>query len=152
MMNKTFIQESIIVLLVMLFIYTGVSKLVDMKGYKEAMHVQPLTGWMKQVSYALPVVEIIVALGLVFERSRHFFLWCYVLLMLAFTVYTALVVFHFFKQVPCICGGVIKAMNWTQHLVFNLFFLLLSMIALWMHRRQKDIMHNKGVSRKPWKE
>jgi putative oxidoreductase len=151
-MKKAVVLEFVVTLLVMLFVYTGVSKLIDMKGYQAAMHVQPFATWIKHLSYALPVVEIIVALGLVFERSRHFFLWCYVLLMLAFTVYMALVVFHFFKQVPCICGGVIKAMSWTQHLVFNLFFLLLSMIALWMHRRQKIFMHNKGVSRKPLTE
>ena len=30
--------------------------------------------------------------------------------------------FLFTPELSCSCGGVIKQMNWTQHLIFNIFF------------------------------
>jgi hypothetical protein len=35
-----------------------------------------------------------------------------------------------FGRIPCSCGGLISSLSWTQHLFFNLFFLLANAIVL----------------------
>jgi hypothetical protein len=57
-------------------------------------------------------------------------LYASLVLMLAFTIYTAAVLLHAFKYVPCSCGGVIRKLTWPQHLVFNLFFVGISVAAI----------------------
>ena len=68
------------------------------------------------------LLKPLIALALVFEKTRTAALYASLVLMLAFTVYAVLILLHFFTYVPCSCGGVIKRLTWKQHLVFNLFF------------------------------
>jgi len=65
----------------------------------------------------------------IFERMRLFGLVGSFLLLLAFSAYAALILLHYFPYVPCGCGGVIRYLSWPQHLVFNLFFAALALVA-----------------------
>lgn len=152
MTNKEIKLELIIALLLLLFAYTGVSKLIDLQAYKDALKLQPFPGWLYSFTTWLPFIEIIVALGLVVKAVRGFALYAYSVLMLAFTVYTGLVAFHFFKQMPCTCGGVISRLSWYQHFLFNISFLAVNCWAIRLHRNQDHLCINKVVSPKPLKE
>jgi hypothetical protein len=57
--------------------------------------------------------------------------------MSLFTVYTALVLFHFFSRVPCPCGGVIRRLKWWQHMVLNLVFVGLTIVVLILKKGKK---------------
>ena len=151
-MNREITLEWIIALLLLLFVYTGISKLLDMQAYKEALKLQHFPAWLYSLAVTLPFFEMIIALGLVFKMVRGIALYGYLILMLVFTGYTGLVAFHFFKQMPCTCGGVISRLSWTQHFLFNIFFLLISCWAIWLYRKQKHVCMHKGVSQKPLKE
>ena len=59
------------------------------------------------------------------------------ILMMLFTGYAGLVLAHYFGQVPCSCGGVLKNMGWTTHFVFNLFFLLLTAMGIYITYRER---------------
>jgi hypothetical protein len=67
-------------------------------------------------------------------------------LMSLFTIYTILVLSHFYDYVPCSCGGVIRRLTWPQHLFFNLFFVALSTLGIILQRRKvsKSILITKN--------
>ncbi len=121
MKNKTLLIIS--VLLVLLFTYTAFSKWMDMTGFTRDMHNQPFPRWMGDgLVLGLPVLEMGIAVLLLFEPTRLTGLRVAWVLMGLFTLYTLLVLAHVFNRIPCSCGGVIKLLSWKQHLVFNLFF------------------------------
>lgn len=59
------------------------------------------------------------------------------LLMTAFTIYIVLIISGYFPKVPCTCGGVIRALGWKAHLVFNLIFLSAAILALYSTRKRE---------------
>ena len=118
-------------LLILLFSYTAISKFIDMNGFAYDMHNQPFPRWLSTILiYALPPIELLIALLLLFDKTRYTGLWAAGILMGLFTVYTCLVLLKVFYKVPCSCGGVIKRLSWKQHLFFNLFFLILIFSAI----------------------
>jgi putative oxidoreductase len=124
-------------LLILLFIYTGASKLLDMERFVSEVNNQPVPGSLKPfLAWGLPVLEIIIAICLLFDRWRSIGFFGSMTLMFLFTAYTALVLLRVFNRIPCSCGGVIRQLTWPQHLVFNIFF---SFIAVWGY-----IKHTQG--------
>jgi putative oxidoreductase len=72
--------------------------------------------------------------ALMFERTRLAGFYASLALMIVFTIYTGIILLHFFRYIPCSCGGVIKKLTWKQHLVFNLFFVVLSILGIILKR------------------
>lgn len=129
MKNKILLIISL--LLVLLFTYTAFSKWIDMAGFTSDMHNQLFPRWMGDgLMVVLPVMEMGIVLLLLFERTRLAGLQMAFVLMALFTLYTLLVLTHVFNRIPCSCGGVIKLLSWKQHLVFNLFFGLISWVGM----------------------
>jgi putative oxidoreductase len=83
---------------------------------------------------------------LIFERTRMVGFISSFVLMTLFTIYTGAILLHFFDYVPCSCGGVIRKLTWPQHLVFNLFFVGLSVTGIVLQRRSysKSILITKN--------
>lgn len=126
-------------LLVLLLTYTAASKLLDFEQFRSSMLNQELPRWMARVLvYSLPEVELLTALLLIVPASRLVGLYVSLILMVLFTGYTGLVAVHFFGRVPCSCGGVLRVMGWKVHFVFNLFFLLLTVIGIYRERRARQ--------------
>lgn len=129
--------EVISSLLVLLFLYTSLSKWLEFKRFTGEMYNQPfphaLTPW---IIWLLPISEVVIVLALLFEKTRLAGLWASFILMLLFTVYTILILAHVFKRVPCTCGGVIKKLSWNQHLFFNLFFVGISLAGILLKRNE----------------
>jgi putative oxidoreductase len=123
-MKKAILIYILATLLLMLFLYTGFSKLLDFDAFHRAMLKQPFPHWLAWVlAWLLPCIELIISVCLYFEKTRRKGFYASAFLMTAFTLYIAAVLLHFFRWVPCTCGGVIKYLSWTRHLYFNLFFL-----------------------------
>ena len=138
--------EVISSLLVLLFLYTSLSKWLDFKTFTGEMNNQPFPNWMTPwLVWILPVGEVLIVLALLFEKTRMKGLWASLILMSLFTIYTALILLKVFKRIPCSCGGVIKHLNWNQHLVFNLFFTGISIAGILLKRRdfREDKTPNK---------
>jgi len=136
-MKSTTITAIICSLLVFLFVYTALSKLHDYRGYTTDMYNQPLPHWLTVVlTPVLPVAELGIAACLMTDRWRATGCYLSFLLMLAFTFYTLLVLFHTFRYVPCSCGGMIKSLSWGEHLALDLFFLLLSAAGIFLLKKQ----------------
>jgi hypothetical protein len=91
------------------------------------MHRQILPDFAKAtLIYALPPVELLAAVLLLFDRTQLAGFELSLGLMAAFTIYVGLAVFRVFNEVPCSCGGVINKMGWDGHFLFNIFFTLLA--------------------------
>jgi hypothetical protein len=121
----------ICVLLVFLFVYAAVSKLANWTTFVSDMNNQPFPAFLKPVLvWAVPLIELAIVGLLIFDTTRLIGLYASLVLMIAFSFYTAVVLLHFFAYVPCSCGGIIKNLSWGQHLVFNLFFVLIALIAI----------------------
>ncbi|PWS26158.1 hypothetical protein DHW03_15290 [Pedobacter yonginense] len=118
-------------LLILLFVLTGVEKVVKFQEFKAQMSLQVFDkSILPVVTYFIPIAEIVCAGMLLFAKSRFAGFYLSALLMLAFMVYAALIVLHLFENHPCPCGGPIKHMNWRFHLVFNSIFLLFAVLGI----------------------
>jgi len=143
---QKFILESTVVLLVILFLYTALSKFLDLESFRYDMHNQPLPkGLSATLVWLVPLIEITIVIALLFERSRLAGLYGALVLMSSFTIYTGLVLAKAFHRIPCSCGGVIKQLTWPQHLIFNLFFVGITYIAIKLNG--KDFTRYNRVDR-----
>jgi hypothetical protein len=137
-MRRKIIIEIISSLLILLFLYASVSKWLAFKSFVGDMNNQPFPNWMTPwLVWSIPSMEVLIVLLLIFDRTRLPGLYASLVLMGAFTVYTAAVLLHAFKFVPCSCGGVIRKLTWPQHLFFNLFFVGITVAGIILLRKNQ---------------
>jgi putative oxidoreductase len=142
MAKRQLLIELISSLLIMLFLYASISKFLDFKRFIGDMNNQPLPNSLTPfLVWAIPCLEIAIAVALIFERTRMAGLYGALVLMILFTIYTGSILLHFFSYVPCSCGGVIKKLTWNQHLFFNLFFVALSTTGIVLQYRKSNQTH-----------
>jgi hypothetical protein len=136
--------DVIIFLLMILFIYAAASKLLDYSNFKHYLNRLPLFGRVAiTMALGIPLVELLVAAMLFMPRFRLIGLYSSLVLMLGFTAYIAYMLFFVeIEKRPCACGGVLNSMNWLQHLIFNIVFILLAGIGIRLHTRQKEYAHS----------
>lgn len=114
-----------------LFVYAAVSKLLDFETFETQLGQSPLlSAYAKPVAIGVPLLELLISLLLVFKRSRRIALYGFFAMMVMFTTYIVIIL-NFTDFVPCSCGGVLETLGWTEHLIFNGVFVLLSGYLLW---------------------
>lgn len=130
-MKKSILTEVLTSLLILLFLYASISKYIDFAAFKRSMHHQPFPFWLSTIFiWTVPPIEISIAVLLIVPFTRLAGLYASLVLMSLFTFYIAGILLHFFPYVPCSCGGVISRLSWGQHLVFNVFFLLVAYLSI----------------------
>ncbi|UGU15739.1 hypothetical protein LS482_18915 [Sinomicrobium kalidii] len=130
-------MEIIAFLLVILFMYTGMTKLLDHTQFYYSLINSPLFEDKSLISFIssfIPIVEIIIALCIAFPKTRLKGLYGAFILMCLFTVYVGGILV-FSPNRPCSCGGVISSLDWGEHLIFNVCFTLLALTGILLHRR-----------------
>jgi uncharacterized membrane protein YphA (DoxX/SURF4 family) len=131
-MKKSIIIEIICFLFILLFVYASLMKLRDVDQFVAQLQQSPLLlPFAKWVSWVIPSIELIVAALLVIRRFQLIGLIASFALMVMFTVYIG-VILTFEDHVPCSCGGILSKMGWTEHLIFNLVFVLLSIAGIYL--------------------
>jgi putative oxidoreductase len=132
MKKRYAITEVISAIFIFLFVYTALSKIFTFNLFAQTLKETPLIGGIAiYIAILLPAVELILSLLLLIPRTRRFGLYSTFALMLVFTLYLGYMIL-FTPHRPCTCGGVLEKMTWTQHLIFNIFFTILSLIAILM--------------------
>lgn len=117
-------------LFVFLFIYAAISKLLDYNDFSIKIGQSPLLSpFAGYVAIGVPVLELIIAVGLLLPSWRITSLFASLCLMTAFTVYI-FIILNFSSFVPCSCGGILEKLGWTEHLIFNLVFVVLAIVGL----------------------
>ncbi|TDE51271.1 DoxX family protein [Flavobacterium sp. GT3P67] len=132
--TKSILLDCICYLYVVLFVYAAVSKLLDFENFQVQLGQSPLlsafAGW---VSWGVPIVELIIALLLVFPRFRLLGLYAAFSLMVMFTSYI-IIILNFSPFVPCSCGGILENLKWREHLIFNILFVLFGVFAIFFYK------------------
>ncbi len=119
-------------LLIFLFIYASISKLLDYEKFRVQIGQSPLLTTMSDfVVWFIPLAEVVISVLLVFSRSRLAGLYLAFGLMTLFSAYI-IAILNFGVFVPCSCGGILQNMTWDTHLIFNLFFVLICIIAIYL--------------------
>lgn len=129
-MKKTTIIESIAFLYMVLFLYTGASKLMEYSVFKEQIAESPILAPVAPViGILLPVTEIVLVLLFFIPRWRLKVFYASLTLMSLFTLYV-IGILIFDDTLPCSCGGVMEALSWPQHIIFNSAFIVLALVAI----------------------
>lgn len=119
--------------LVMLFIYTGTSKLIGHDIFISQLSKVPLAGiYAVLISWVVPATEIIGAVLFVFPKTEITAWWIATIMLTIFTVYIAAMM-SFAPLLPCSCGGIMAALSWKQHLVVNSILSILGWTKLYCH-------------------
>lgn len=114
----------------LLFLYAAVSKLLDFENFRVQLGQSPLlSAFASTVAVLVPAIEIIIALLLLTNKGRFIGLIGGTALMAMFSAYIYIIL-HYSAFVPCSCGGVLEKMDWNQHLIFNIAFVVMSAIAI----------------------
>ncbi|SEL75637.1 hypothetical protein SAMN04488505_1021030 [Chitinophaga rupis] len=140
-------QEIICSLLIILFVYTGLNKLLDYEKFRFELGRSPfLQDLAPFIARTLPVGELMIALLIILKRTRLLGVYLSFALMALFTGYIWLML-HDANDLPCSCGGVLAAMSWNDHLIFNIAFTVLALIAILLQDRINASSAQKQVPR-----
>jgi uncharacterized membrane protein YphA (DoxX/SURF4 family) len=130
---KSIFIEVICMLYILLFVYAATSKLFDFENFQVQLGQSPLlsafTDW---ISIVVPVIEYVICILILIPKFRLIGLFAAYGLMAMFTIYI-FIILHYTSFVPCSCGGVLEKLNWNQHLIFNIFFVVLAALAILFH-------------------
>lgn len=141
MKKKTLIIEIISFLYILLFVYAAIAKLIDYEKFRVQLDQSPLlmafSGW---VAWAVPLSEIIIAFMLMSKRFQLAGFYAAFFMMVMFTAYI-IVILNFADHVPCSCGGILESMGWTEHLIFNIVFVLFALTGIILLNRQSTGKH-----------
>ena len=131
--TKKVALEIICFLFILLFTYAAVTKLIDYQKFTVQIGQSPLlTDFAGVLAWAVPGVELLIAGMLAITRLRMVGLYAAFSLMVMFTAYI-IAILQFSDSIPCSCGGVLEAMGWTEHLIFNIGFVLLGFTGIVLH-------------------
>lgn len=123
------------VLLILLFTYAAISKLMDYHQFSKQLNVstllKPIAGML---TWMIPSGELYIAILLVVPEWRTSGMKLSFILMSMFSAYIAIMLL-FFDELPCSCGGVFERMSWNQHLLFNLTFTFLAFAGLRLQKQ-----------------
>lgn len=129
-MRREHAANIITALLIILFVYAGLIKLLDYQVFKHQLSRFPLIkDYAAGIAWRLPVFELILSYFLLWPKSRLLGLYISFLLLLSITVYIVMMLSGDYI-IPCACSGVITFMSWTWHLWLNIIFLLLTITGI----------------------
>jgi hypothetical protein len=147
--RKTVMVEIISALLILLFVYAAISKLINYNLFVFTLSQSPLISSSKSsIAWLIPCTELIISLLLFVPRWKHFGLLSSAILMSIFTIYIGYMLL-FVPELPCSCGGIIQKLNWKEHLVFNIFFTFIAYAGYIFSIQTKDFIAINRRSRKP---
>lgn len=129
-MRKGLTIEIISAILILLFTYTAISKLIEHKTFSIVLSEAPLfKTYAILISWLIPIAEIIIVLLLIFPSIRIVGLFGSLALVLLFTGYLIYIV-TYVPKLPCNCGGVVSKLSWSDHIFFNIAILIINIVAL----------------------
>lgn len=138
--NKDFSMRRIFLeafssLLVLLFVYAAISKLLDYQRFAIQIGQSPLlNGLSGFIGPFVIAIELVIAIGLSMMRFRLLSFYAAFSLMVMFTTYI-IAVMKLSPYVPCSCGGILEKMDWNDHLIFNVSVSVVCGIAIVLQSR-----------------
>lgn len=143
---KKNIIEITIFLLVVLFVYASLSKVLDFQKFRIQLGQSPLlTSFAGWIVWIVPILELFNSFILAIPKYRLIGLYASFSLMVMFSGYI-FVITKFSEYVPCSCGGVLQHMNWNQHLTFNIGIVLICIISILLYDQNRFVAIKSGTA------
>lgn len=135
--------------LVFLFTYTAISKLIGHVSFLSSILQSPLIRYQATwLSWLIPVIELLIVAMLLFDKYKNRGLQFSLVLMTIFTLYIAYMVL-FVPHLPCSCGGILQQLSWSNHILLNSAFIILIIASLLSNTKHKLFIAINRISRKP---
>lgn len=117
--------------LIILWVYTTLSKVLEFKKFKHAMSIQVFPKWVGEILvYILPFSEICLVILLILPSFRLIGMYSSLFMMFIFTLYVGGAVFKIYERTPCACGGLFARLNWTRHFKVNISLTIIALIGV----------------------
>lgn len=137
-MNKIKLFKIYTALLVMIFVYAGLVKVLNFPKFVFNINNQPLPNGHTPILIArILVSELMILVLLLFQRTRLKRFYLSVIVSLLFTLYILQIQLKVFSYIPYPCGGIIESFTWRQLFFFNLLFLTIAFIGIAVERKIK---------------
>lgn len=126
-------------ILVLVWTYTGFDKILHWESSWRAFHNQTFPPELAGIlSFAVPGIELLIALLLLFSCTRWWGFLSSILLLTVFTTYVGLIWVGAFPRIPCNCAGIIESMGWSAHFYLNLVLLLFGIVGLVLTKKRQE--------------
>lgn len=126
---RNIFTEIVAALLVLLFLYTAISKLAERDSFVSAMkHNITVARYAVPLSWLIPLIELVIVFLLFVPLYRRRGLLYSTVLMGLFTAYVGYMLLTQ-SSLPCTCGGILEQMTWRSHFWFNLITTITSLAA-----------------------
>lgn len=130
------------ILYIILFVYAAISKLINYDQFKIQLGQSPIiTAYADWAAWGVPVLELLIAGLFLVQKYIIYAFYASYALMAMFTTYI-IIILNFSDFIPCSCGGVLQDLGWKEHILFNLAFVLLSILAIYALGQTTE--HNKN--------
>lgn len=140
---KQYGYEFLCILLVLLWGHAAISKWMD-PYYILQLKGSPVYGeYANLLYYLIPTIELATAIIICMRRFRRLGLLISFSLLTLFTIYVSYVLQM--NAPPCGCGGLISGMSWGQHLIFNILFLSVNILALFLSRQSEPMLFSELI-------
>ena len=124
-------------LLIALFTYTAVSKLLYFDTFYRQLSQSPLlASYAEILAWGVPLLELLLSLGLLWPKYRKVALYSSGFLLSLFSFYILAILF-WSDDIPCACGGVIESLGWSGHLYMNLLLIALAIAGARLNDHEK---------------
>lgn len=134
------------VILTILFVYTAVSKLLHLDLFLGRLERMPfISPYASPISWMVPFLELVIAGLLWFPKYRKLALQASLVLLGLFTAYIGIVL-TYSDAIPCSCGGVISALGWRDHILFNATFMLMTLLGIIWHKKDHNIQTHQNTT------
>jgi putative oxidoreductase len=135
---KTAIKSLPQLILIILFVYAAVSKVEAFTLFRISLYRQAFRHAFADVLlYLLPALELLTVVLLLSRKAFLAGLLLSLFLLSMFTGYIMLIILHWWKHVPCPCGGLLEHLSWPAHFLFNCFFIALNLVAIYIHVKER---------------
>lgn len=124
--------------LIILLLYTAYHKLIDLEAFEEnVLRSKIIFEYSKILKYALPIIEILIAVILFLDKSLIYGLYSSLFLMVCFTFYL-IALNNFSLFYGCSCGGIFNTMSYLQHVIVNFVIIIMNTIAIFLYDKKYD--------------
>lgn len=141
--------------LILVWTYTGLEKLIRFESSRNAFLNQPFPEELANaLAYLVPLSEILLALLLLVPFLRW---WGYLgsmMLLNVFTTYIGLIWVGAFPRVPCNCAGLLESLDWGAHFWINWALIGINAIGItserlsFSHSNPDKQLSNEGKTEK----
>ena len=134
---RYWISYGICLLCLFLFLTSAYTKVNKHETFASGLSsVQVIGSSAEIIAWCVPLAELLVSILLIIPSTQRWGLYGFIGIMLIFTIYVGSMLI-WAEKLPCNCNLIIEKLSWSEHVVFNLSFIGLAVLALWLDKTIK---------------